>query len=208
MSDNDIADKLNAWFDNRPELTAHLVEWLGRLVGTRGASVDIYLEAVMRTLGPTVVAQTEEIDRLTNDNADLRRQQELRIKQSDSQVADERAMHAQALARLAEQRARVLRSELAVAEVDEALRAAGIEYPLGKRGVEDLGEMVDGQRERAEEAEKVSRKREEYVRTLITNLRTALEPVKDEPDDPNVVDLYIAKAEAILHNVEKELDNA
>lgn len=185
-----------------------------RLVAKRGTGADEFLNVVMEALSesdsvhPTQTLQyRKEIERLTNDNADLRRRQELRVKRLEADLADEMTKNASYLFQLAGQKARVLRAELAVAEVDEVLREAGIEYPLGKRGVEDLAGMVEGQAQRAEEAEEVSRKREEYVRTLIRNLRTVMAPLM-ETDDVGAVNLFFTKAEAILHNVETELDNA
>jgi len=52
---------------------------------------------------------------------------------------------------------------MAAVELDDILREAGIEYPLGTRGVRDLVNQRDGQRERAEEAEDLAARTHEAM---------------------------------------------
>lgn len=166
MSEHEIEDAGEQETDEEfaaryPKLIALMSKDFGELVGQRTTHIDDWLNAAMKSVRPMLNLQRagydsrgEVIEHLTEEKNALERRLELWAKRADSTLADEMAKNAQYLARLAEQKARVLRAELAVAEIDDVLRKAGIQYPLGKRGVEDLAGMVEGQTERAEEAER------------------------------------------------------
>lgn len=104
------------------------------------AEAEVIVEELASLVLPFIAStvQSTEAARLANEGM-LAAQNELVLERlrRESQVADQVEINAKQAARLQEQKATELRARLMVAELNEELRKAGFEHPLGIEGVRD-----------------------------------------------------------------------